>query len=51
MSNLNQHGVLITDDSGHWQSACEATDEFLGTLPRPLYLHRVDYTARPTIKP
>lgn len=42
-------GVLIIDDYGHWQGARRAVDEyFAGT---PVFLHRVDYTARLLIKP
>jgi hypothetical protein len=42
-------GVLIIDDYGHWQGARRAVDEyFAGT---PLFLHRVDYTARLLVKP
>ncbi len=48
---LGHHGVIIIDDYGHWRGSREATDEFLRTLPHPLYLHRVDYTARIAIKP
>lgn len=48
---LSDWGLLIIDDYGHWQGARKATDEFLATLPYPLYLHRVDYTARMAVKP
>ncbi len=48
---LRSQGILIVDDYGHWRGAREATDEFLGTLPHPLFLHRVDYTARLAVKP
>ena len=42
-------GVLIIDDYGHWQGARRAVDEyFAGT---PVFLHRVDYTARLLVKP
>lgn len=47
---LNLGGFLIIDDYGHWQGAREATDEFLRTLPEPLFLHRIDYTARLAVK-
>ncbi len=47
---LSQFGVLIIDDYGHWQGAREATDEFLRMLHQPLYLHRIDYTARLAVK-
>ena len=48
---LSRHGVLIVDDYGHWRGSRDATDEYLRTLPHPLYLHRVDYTARLAVKP
>lgn len=48
---LSSGGVLIVDDYGHWQGSRQATDEFLATLPRPLHLHRIDYTARAAVKP
>jgi O-methyltransferase len=43
-------GVLIVDDYGHWQGAKKAVDEYLATLPRVPYLHRIDYTGRLLIK-
>ena len=48
---LSQWGVAIIDDYGHWQGARRATDEFIATLPHPLYLQRIDYTGRLAIKP
>ena len=47
---LSRFGLLIIDDYGHWQGARAATDEFLRTLPEPLFLHRIDYTARLAVK-
>ena len=47
---LSRFGLLIIDDYGHWQGARQATDEFVRTLPDPLYLHRIDYTARLAVK-
>lgn len=44
-------GVVIVDDYGHWQGARRAVDEFLGSMQRPPYLHRIDYTGRLFIKP
>jgi O-methyltransferase len=44
-------GLLIIDDYGHWQGARRAVDEFLANQPAPLYLHRIDYTARCLVKP
>lgn len=48
---LSPWGPLVIDDYGHWQGARRAVDEFAAMLPHPLYLHRVDYTARVAIKP
>lgn len=44
-------GVLIIDDYGHFQGAAKAVDEYFSTLPYPMFLARVDYTARIAIKP
>lgn len=44
-------GVLIIDDYGHWQGARQAVDEYLARLSIPLYLSRIDYSARLAIKP
>ncbi|GAB4040383.1 MAG: hypothetical protein Fur0014_10840 [Rubrivivax sp.] len=46
---LQPGGVLIIDDYGHWQGARRAVDEYFAG--RPVYLHRVDYTARLMVKP
>lgn len=47
---LSRHGVLIIDDYGHWQGARQAVDEYFASSPEPVFLHRVDYTARLMIK-
>jgi hypothetical protein len=47
---LSEGGVLIIDDYGHWQGARKAVDEFVAGLPRPVLLHRVDYTGRVALK-
>ena len=47
---LSRHGVLIIDDYGHWQGARQAVDEYFAAQAEPVYLHRVDYTARLVIK-
>jgi O-methyltransferase len=44
-------GITIVDDYGHWQGARQATDEFLTGLPYPVFLLRIDYTARLWVKP
>lgn len=49
---LSQNGVLIIDDYGHWEGAKRATDEYFARgAATPVFLHRVDYTARLAIKP
>lgn len=45
---LSPGGVLIVDDYGHWEGARAAVDEYFAE--RPVYLHRVDYTARLVVK-
>lgn len=47
---LSRHGVLIIDDYGHWEGARRAVDEFFATSAEPVFLHRVDYTARLVVK-
>ncbi|MES2226273.1 MAG: TylF/MycF/NovP-related O-methyltransferase [Pseudomonadota bacterium] len=47
---LSKHGVLIVDDYGHWQGAKQAVDEYFADSAEPVFLHRVDYTARLVVK-
>jgi O-methyltransferase len=47
---LARHGVLLIDDYGHWQGARQAVDEFFAARAEPVFLHRVDYTARLHVK-
>jgi O-methyltransferase len=47
---LAPHGILIVDDYGHWQGAKRAVDEYFAHSAVPVYLHRVDYTARLVVK-
>ncbi|CAN5740596.1 hypothetical protein BH11PSE8_BH11PSE8_17870 [soil metagenome] len=47
---LARHGVLIIDDYGHWQGARQAVDEYFAASALPVFLHRVDYTARLVVK-
>jgi hypothetical protein len=47
---LARHGVLVVDDYGHWQGARQAVDEYFAAQPEPVFLHRVDYTARLVVK-
>lgn len=39
-------GILIVDDYGQFTGARDAVDEYLDSLPRRPFLHRVDWTAR-----
>jgi O-methyltransferase len=45
---LASQGVMIIDDYGHWQGARQAVDEYFAA--EPVFLHRVDYTARLMVK-
>lgn len=47
---LARHGMLLIDDYGHWQGARQAVDEYFANAAEPVFLHRVDYTARLVIK-
>lgn len=47
---LARHGVLIVDDYGHWHGARQAVDEYFAASAEPVFLHRVDYTARLIVK-
>lgn len=47
---LEKDGVLVIDDYGHWQGARKAVDEYFAATGKPVFLHRVDYTARMHIK-
>ena len=47
---LARHGVLIVDDYGHWEGARKAVDEYFADSAEPVFLHRVDYTARLVVK-
>lgn len=48
---LARRGVLIIDDYGHWSGARRAVDEYFAAADEPVFLHRVDYTARLVVKP
>jgi O-methyltransferase len=41
---LDRQGLLIIDDYGHYQGAKKAVDEYFAG--QPIFLHRLDYTAR-----
>ncbi len=47
---LVRGGVLIVDDYGHWQGARKATDEYLEANKIPMYLGRIDFSARFGVK-
>lgn len=47
---LSRHGVMVIDDYGHWQGARQAVDEYFAGSTEPVFLHRVDYTARLMVK-
>lgn len=47
---LSPQGVMVIDDYGHWQGARRAVDEYFADSATPVYLHRVDYTARLMVK-
>jgi hypothetical protein len=47
---LSKNGVLIVDDYGHWRGARQAVDEYFAESVEPVFLHRVDYTARLVVK-
>jgi O-methyltransferase len=47
---LCKDGILIIDDYGHWEGARKAVDEYLASLDRRYYLHRIDYTGRLLVK-
>jgi hypothetical protein len=42
--------ILVIDDYGYWQGARQAVDEYFAARPGPIYLHRVDNTARLLVK-
>jgi hypothetical protein len=43
-------GILIIDDYGYWQGSRRAVDEFIASRKDPIFLHRIDLTARMIIK-
>jgi O-methyltransferase len=47
---LSRQGILLVDDYGYWQGARQAVDEYFAARPGPVYLHRVDNTARLVVK-
>jgi len=47
---LEQKGVLVIDDYGHWEGCRKAVDEYFQENNIHLLLHRIDYTVRVGIK-
>lgn len=47
---LEQNGVLIIDDYGHWEGCRKAVDEYFSASQETILLTRVDYTGRMGIK-
>lgn len=48
---LSSGGILIIDDYGHFIGAQKAVDEYVAENKLPLFLSRIDYTGRLTVKP
>ena len=52
LENLNSiDEIIIIDDYGYWKGARKAVDEFISQNNLPLFLNRIDNTARLIIKP
>lgn len=49
-SLVSDGGIVMIDDYGHWQGSRKATDEFLSSLSKRYFLHRIDYTGRMLVK-
>ena len=47
---LDDRGLMIIDDYGHWQGCRKTVDEFFEERKECVYLHRIDYTARMLLK-
>ena len=47
---LVEHDILIIDDYGHFAGAKKAVDEFVAKQGKPIFLHRIDYSARLIVK-
>jgi hypothetical protein len=43
---LNDRGVLLIDDYGHWRGCRRAVDEYFSEHGVDMFLHRIDYTGR-----
>ena len=47
---VSSMGITIIDDYGYWQGARKAVDEYITEYNSPLFLHRVDRSARLVVK-
>jgi len=47
---LQEGGVMILDDYGHWEGARLAVDEYLAIQSKRYFLHRIDYSGRLLVK-
>jgi hypothetical protein len=47
---LSVGGVLIIDDYGYWEGSRRATDDYFRQLGSPIYLARIDHSARVAVK-
>ena len=47
---LQENGILIIDDYGHWEGARKAVDEYFANLPEKYFMHRIDTTGRILVK-
>jgi O-methyltransferase len=47
---LQEGGILIIDDYGHWEGARKAVDEYFAKVPGKYFMHRIDSTGRILVK-
>ena len=47
---VSSMGITIIDDYGYWQGVRKAVDEYIAGYNSPLFLHRIDHTARSVVK-
>ncbi len=47
---LEQNGIVIFDDYGHFKGARKAVDEYIAEHKIPLLLNRIDYSGRMAVK-
>jgi O-methyltransferase len=47
---LSKRGIVIIDDYGHWQGARKAVDEYFTQNRTPVFISRIDYSARAAIR-